>query len=110
MALVAVAGCTNGDHAGVPKAQAQQRADDMAQTYSASVRAHGSRIEFQKLEPATEPDGELWVATYLLMPPESHHESAIVCVYVTDDDAWAHRTFEDRCVRDDGTVTGTQGS
>jgi hypothetical protein len=29
----------------------------------------------------------------------------VICIYITDKDDWARRTFDDRCVRDDGTVT-----
>jgi hypothetical protein len=109
VALLTVGGCAGGDHAGVPKAQARERADATAKSYSASVRAFGAQLEFRRTEPATARDGELWVATYLLLPPMPPDESVVFCVYVSDDDTWAHRTLEDSCVRDDGTLPGTQG-
>lgn len=103
VALVVVAGCAD-DPAGIPRVEARERADATADTYSATVRAHGAELKFRRLEPANGPDGELWVGTYVLLPPDSSDE-AVVCVYITDKDDWAHRTFDDRCVRDDGTVT-----
>jgi hypothetical protein len=103
VALAVVAGCT-GDPAGIPKAEARKRADATAETYSVTVRAHGAELKFRKLEPANGPDGELWVGTYVLLPPDTGDE-AVVCVYITDKDDWARRTFDDRCVGSDGTVT-----
>jgi len=103
VALVVAAGCAD-DPAGIPRVEARERADATADTYSATVRAHGAELKFRRLEPANGPDGELWVGTYVLLPPDSSDE-AVVCVYITDKDDWAHRTFDDRCVRDDGTVT-----
>jgi hypothetical protein len=103
VALAVVAGCSD-DPEGIPRAQARERADATAETYSASVRAHGVQLKFRRLESATGPDGELWVATYVLLPPNTSDE-AVVCVYIADKDDWAHRTFDGRCVRDDGTVT-----
>jgi hypothetical protein len=103
VALVVVAGCAD-DPAGIPRAQARERADTTAETYSGTVRAHGVQVKFRRLEQATGPDGELWVGTYALLPPNTGDE-AVVCVYISDKDDWARRTFDDRCVRDDGTVT-----
>ena len=106
-ALAALTGCSADDHAGVPKTEARLRADAMAESYSASVRAHGSQLAFQRIEPARAPSGPLWVGTYLLLAPKTHEET-LFCVYVSEDDAWAHVNFEGRCVRDDGKVSGSQ--
>ena len=103
LALVVVAGCAD-DPAGIPRAEAREREDATAVTYSETVRAQGEELEFRRLERANGPDGELWVGTYVLLPPDTSDE-AVVCVYITGKDDWAHRTFDDRCVRDDGTVT-----
>jgi hypothetical protein len=103
VALAIVAGCAD-DPAAIPRSEARERADATAETYSATVRAHGVELKFRRLEPANGPDGELWVGTYVLLPPDMSEE-AVVCVYITDRDDWARRTFEGRCVGSDGTVT-----
>ena len=104
--LVVLTGCSADDHSGVPRTEARQRADRMAESYSASVRAAGSQVKFQRIEPAKTPAEELWVGTYVLRAPNTRDET-MFCVYVGKDDTWAHVTFNDRCVRD-GKAPGAQ--
>lgn len=75
----------------------------MARTYSASPRARGSQLTFHRIETATSAGQELWVGTYRLLWPPTQEETTF-CVYVTPKTAWAHRIFEDSCVKDGEAV------
>ena len=84
-------------------AEARERADATAESYSASPRARRG-AEVSKAG-AGQWDGGRALDRDSVLPPPDTGDEAVVCVYITDKDDWAHRTFDDRCVRDDGTVT-----
>jgi hypothetical protein len=108
LVVVATTGCSGSDHAGVPRADARIRADSMARTYSVSPRARGSQLTFQRIEPATSAGRDLWVGTYRLLWPPTREETTF-CVYITTETVWAHRIFEESCVKDGEAVGAAIG-